>query len=122
MELPVFGSAMLKITPPLHTRFSTEKYKKNILTQDMTFLQKSYGEYTKVDKPVVVTMSYEGSDNEEELKIVPIVTNNNNVNVVSDSSSDSSEEVFKNNENDFLMKTSMTRSNHPQTTINAKVV
>ena len=38
------------------------KMKKIILTQDVTFLQKSYGEYTKVEKHVSVIMSYERSD------------------------------------------------------------
>ena len=47
----------------------------------MTFLQKSYG----VEKPVLVMMSYEGLDHEEEFKTFPIVNNNNIVNVVSDS-------------------------------------
>ena len=61
------------------------KTKKDILTWDVIFLQKSYTEYTKVDKPVVVTTSYEGSDEEEELETVPVVINSNNVNVVSDS-------------------------------------
>ena len=41
-------------------RIFNPKTKKIILTQDVTFLQKSYGEYTKVEKPVVVTMSYKG--------------------------------------------------------------
>ena len=54
----------------------------------MSFLQKSYSEYTKVDKPVVVTKSYEGSENEEEELTVPLVINNNNVNAVSDSNTD----------------------------------
>ena len=61
----------------------------------MTFLQKSYGEYTKVANPVVVTMSYEGLDEEKELETVPVVINNNNINIVTDSKTDSSEEDFK---------------------------
>ena len=52
-------------------------------------------------------MSYEGSDDEEELKKVPVDNKNNNVNIVSDSDSDSSDEDFKNNDGFFLMKTSM---------------
>ena len=40
------------------------KTKKIVLTQDVTFLQKSYGEYSKVEKPVLVTMSHEGLDEE----------------------------------------------------------
>ena len=70
----------------------------------MTFLQKSYGECTQVKKPVVANTSYEGSDKEEELKIVPIVNNSNNINIVSDSNSDLSEEDFKNNEDSFCEK------------------
>ena len=42
------------------------KTKKIILIWDVTFLQKSYSEYTQVDKPVVVTTSYEKSNEEEE--------------------------------------------------------
>ena len=42
-------------------------------------------------------MSYEGSDEEEEIETVPIIINNNNINVVSDSNSDSSKEDAKNN-------------------------
>ena len=41
------------------------KTKKIILTQDVTFLQLSYVVYTQVEKPVVATASYEGSDKEE---------------------------------------------------------
>ena len=50
----------------------------------MTFLQKFYFEYTKVEQPVVVTTSYEGLDKEEELKTVTVVINNNSINNVSD--------------------------------------
>ena len=53
------------------------KTKKVILTRDVTFLQKSYGEYAKVEKPALMTRSYERSDDEEELKMVPLVNNNN---------------------------------------------
>ena len=85
------------------------KRKKNILTQDVTFLQKSYGEYTRADKPVVVTTSYQGLDEEEELKTIPIFNNNNNVNIVSDSYTDSSEEDSKNSKDNFSTKMSMTK-------------
>ena len=78
------------------------KTKKIILTQDVTFLQNSYGECTKVEKPAVLTVSYEGQDEEEELEIVPIENNNNKVNVVSDSNSDSSDKDFKSNEENFF--------------------
>ena len=70
----------------------------------MTFLQKLYGEFSKVEKSVVLNMSYEGSDDEEELKTVPVDNKNNNVNVVSDSNSDSSDKGFENNEEIFLMR------------------
>ena len=68
-------------------RFSTPR-QKIILTRDMTFLQKSNGEYNKVEKPVLVTASYEGLDDENKVKMVPIISNNNNSNVVSDSNRD----------------------------------
>ena len=75
------------------------------MTQDETSLQKSYGEYTQVEKPVVVTTSYEGSDKEEELEVIPVVDTNNSINyTVSDSDSDSSEEDFKNRKDNFFNK------------------
>ena len=49
----------------MHILIFNPKTKKIILTQDMTFLQKSYSEYTKIEKPVVLTTSYEGLDDEE---------------------------------------------------------
>ena len=63
------------------------KTKKIILTWDVTFLQKSCGEYSKVEQHVIVTMSYEGSDDEQKHKTVPVIDNNNKVNIVSDSDS-----------------------------------
>ena len=89
----------------------------------MTFLQKSYGEYTQVEKPVIVTTNYEGSDEEEELEKVPIIDNNNSVNIVSDSESDLSEEVLKNSKDNFFNKDVNDQvKTSPQTTVNAKVV
>ena len=41
------------------------KTKKIIFTRDVTFPQKSYSEYTKVDISVVVTMNYGESDDKE---------------------------------------------------------
>ena len=79
----------------------------------MIFLWNSYGEYTKVQKPSVLTMSYEGSDEEEEHKTFPVVINNNNNNVVTYSDSDSNEEDFKNNKDNFLMKTSRIKLKFP---------
>ena len=69
------------------------KTKNMILTHDMTFLKKSYSQYSKVEKLLFITMSYEGLDDEEELKIVPIFSQNNNNknNVVGDSDSDSND-------------------------------
>ena len=62
----------------------------------------SYGDYNKVDKPVVVTTSYEGLDEEEEPETVHVVINNSNVNVVSDSKTDFSEEDFENDNENFF--------------------
>ena len=57
-----------------------------ILTNNVTFLQKSCWDYIKVKKRVLVTTSYEGSDDDEELKMVTVINNNhNNNNVVNDS-------------------------------------
>ena len=68
-------------------------------------------------------MRFEGSDEEEELKIVPVVNNNNNINVVSDSDSDSSEEDVKNNKDNFLDEDIHDQVKiYPQTTVNSKVV
>ena len=100
-----------------------EPKNKKILTRNVTFLQTTYGEYTKVEKSVVITTSNEGSDREEELKTDPLVINNNNVNVVNDSQSDSSKEDFKNNSNNFFddyINDQVKAS--PQTTVHAKVV
>ena len=122
MELPAFRSATPKIIPLKHARFQPNN-KKNILTQDMTFLQKSYGEYTKVEKPAIMTTSYEGSDEEEDHEMVPVIINNSNINVVSNLDSNSSEEDFENNKDKLFdedindpVKVS------PQTTVNTKVV
>ena len=54
-------------------RIFNPKTKRIILTRDVTFLNKSYGEFYKVEKPVILTTSYEGSDEEEEPKIIIIV-------------------------------------------------
>ena len=47
------------------------------LAKDLTFLNKSCGEWDKMEKPVVVPISYEGSD-EEKVKIIPKNSNYNN--------------------------------------------
>ena len=89
----------------------------------MTFLQKSYGEYAKVEKPAALTTSYEGLDEEEEPEMVPVLINNSNINVVSDSDRDPSEEDFKNNKDNFFDEDINDQVKvSPQTTINAKVV
>ena len=63
----------------------------------MTFLQKSNSDYHKFENPILVTTSYEGSNDEKELKMVPIIThNNNNSNVVCD--------IDDKNQERFLMK------------------
>ena len=52
----------------------------------MSFLQKSYRDYSKDEKSALVTTSYEGSDDEEEFKTVPKINiNDNSYNVFSDS-------------------------------------
>lgn len=53
----------------------------------MTFLNKSHGELSKVEKPVLVPMSYERSNDNEEVKTVLAHNKNNNFhyNVVSHS-------------------------------------
>ena len=72
------------------------KTTKIILTQNVTFLQKSYGDFNNVENHALVTISYEGLDDEEELEMVTIISENkNDYNVVSDSKSDDkSEENF----------------------------
>ena len=64
------------------------KTRKNILTKDMTFLQKSYKNWSKVKKPVIVSTSYV-DDDEEEVKMAPEnnKSDNNKYNVVSYSKS-----------------------------------
>ena len=90
------------------------------MTQDATFLHIPYGEYSKVEKPILVTMSYEKLDNEEENKaVLKVSQNNNGSNVVSDSNSDSNDknhEIFF--DEDVNKKVKVT----PKTNINAKVV
>ena len=64
-------------------------------------------------------MSYEGSDDEEELKMVPIISNNNS-NLVIDSDSDNN---TKNDNKNVLDKNIDDEvETNPKTTIYAKVV
>ena len=74
--------------------------KKDYFDLRCDFLQKSYGENSKVVKPVLVTMRYEGSNDEEELKAVPRVSQNNNyTSIITDSKSDNDNK--NNNKNLF---------------------
>ena len=89
----------------------------------MTFINKSYSKYNKVEKHVISNTSYEGSDDEKELEVVPVDNNNNGVNVVSDSDSESSNsELDKNDENIFDKDVDDHIIDPPKTTINAKVI
>ena len=54
------------------------KTKTVILTKNMTFLQKSYRDWEKVEKLVVISKNYEGSFDDLELKMVPVINQNNN--------------------------------------------
>ena len=47
---------------------------KNHLTKDVTFLHKSYGEWSKIEKPVLVFMSFKGSDDDDEVETVCLIT------------------------------------------------
>ena len=61
----------------------------------MTFLNKTYGEWDKVDKTLLVPIIYQGSDDEDD-KMIPKNNNFNNDNsVVSDSNSDDKEAFLK---------------------------
>ena len=86
----------------------------------MTFLQQSSGDCSMVEKTVLVTTSYEGCNDEEELKMAPVVNQNNSKNIVSDSSSESNEEDAGENIFDDNIDAQVTAT--PKTTINAKVV
>ena len=94
-----------------------------ILTYNVTFLHKSYGEYCKVEKPVILPTSYEGLDNEEEPEIVSIENNDNGLNVVSNSNSDSSDnDLETNGENLFDEDVDNEVIASPKTMMNAKVI
>ena len=77
------------------------KTKQVILTRDMTFLQKSYGECSKVEKPALVSMSCEGLDYDKEFETVPIISNNNKSNEGYDSNSVN--DIESDNETKILM-------------------
>ena len=91
----------------------------------MTFPQKSYIEYYKIEKPAWVTTSYEGSNEEEEFETVLIINNHNNMNmnIVSDSNSDDSYDDIENNDKNLFDKDINDQVKEtPQTTNNAIVV
>ena len=75
---------MQKVIPPSTYWAFKPKAKKIILTRGTAF----YGEYSKVEKPVMVTTSYEGSDEEKELEKVPVINNYDNINVITNSYSE----------------------------------
>ena len=86
----------------------------------MTFLQKSYGEYSKVEKPVLVTKDYEGSDDEEELETLQIINDNNNSYIVIDFNGNT--DIKNGNKNCFDKDIDNEVEATPKTTINTKVV
>ena len=68
-------------------------------------------------------MSYEGTDEEEELEIVSKNNNNGDINVVCDSDSDSSDDDLENNE-EFFFDEDVDKQviASPKTMINVKVI
>ena len=62
------------------------------MTFNETFLQKPYGGWDKIEKPVFVQVGDEGSDNEHGKSVLENNTINDNYNVLSDNS-ESDEEV-----------------------------
>ena len=78
----------------------------------MTFLQKSYDEYTKVEKTVLMIMSYEGANNEEELEMVLVINDYNNVNLVIPTVTTVTT-ALKMTTKTFLMKMLKTKSKQP---------
>ena len=72
---------------------------------------------------MILTTRYEGSDKEEEHKIVSIDNNNNGLHVVSDSNSDSSDDDFKTNKKNLFAKVVDDKViASPKTSINIKVI
>ena len=86
----------------------------------MTFLKKSYSEYRKTCD---LNTSYEGSDDKEELEIVPVDNKNNSINVVRNSDGDSNNDDFENNEENFFEEDINDQvMASPKTTFNTKVI
>ena len=69
------------------------KTRKMILTKDVIFSQKSHKGWSKVEKMVMVPTSYEGLDNDEELKMIHVINQNNNNNYT-ESKTDNEENLF----------------------------
>ena len=48
------------------------------LDKDVTFLNKTYDDWDKVESPVIVQINYEGSD-EKEVEMIPKNNDSNNI-------------------------------------------
>ena len=109
------GMVLLKITQLLPTICTTPR--KNSLIKDVTFLNKSYGEWSKVEKPVLIPKNYDGLDDEEEIKMASTNKDNNNGNILRDSENDdeAKKNFFEEWVNDEIKVT-------PKTTLNPKMV
>ena len=46
--------------------------------KDVTFLDKSFGEWSEVENPVIFFMNYDGSKDSDEVKMVATYNENNN--------------------------------------------
>ena len=85
----------------------------------MHFYKKSYEDYSNVEKPVLMRTSYKWSDDDEKLKMVPVINKNyNNYNIDSDSKSESDDK----NKKPFQWGYQQISQSNPKTTINSKVV
>ena len=90
-----------------------------MLTKDVFFLHKSYKNWSKVEKPVTVPMTYESPDDDEECKTIPVINQNNNSNYNAVSNS-----KYESNDKDNLFNEVVNEeveATH-KTTVNAKVV
>ena len=104
--------------PLVHTRFSTPR-QKDYFDQRRDFSTEVIWDYKKFEKPVLVTKSYDGLDDEEEHEMIPIVNQNNNYcNTVSDSESKSEDNEGKEN----VFDKDIDKEVKATPTINAKVV
>ena len=104
MVLQVFRWDLQKVNLLRPTTYSSPT-NKNILTKDVIFLQKSFRDYSKVEKPVLVTVSYKVSDDEDKLDKAPVMDQNtDDIGAVIDSKCDNK------GEDTFLMKILMSMS------------